>query len=66
MGKTKDRDIIWDAADNWLSELNNFIVPGVLTQQERKSYRRQADKLKNALHREAERERRKQARDADR
>ena len=63
MGKKKDRDIIYDAANSWLNELNEYIVPGVLTKEERKSYRKQADRLQNAMVRERARERRKQARD---
>jgi hypothetical protein len=63
MGKRNDRDIIWGAAEHWLNELNEYIVPGVLTKEERKSYRKQADKLKNAMAREAERMRRKAVRD---
>ena len=66
MGKTKDRALVWGAAESWLNELEEYIVPGVMTNQERKSYRRQADKLKNAMAREQERARRKQARDVDR
>jgi hypothetical protein len=66
MGKKKDRALIWDAAESWHSELTEYIVPGVLTKEERKSYRQQADRLQNAMHREQERARRKQARDVDR
>lgn len=66
MGKKEDRALIWDAADNWLNELDQYIVPGVLTKEERKSYRKQADKLRNAVVREQARARRKQARDVDR
>lgn len=66
MGKTKDRALIWDAAESWHNELSEYIVPGVLTKEERKSYRRQADKLQNAMVRERARQRRKAARDADR
>lgn len=63
MGKTKDRDMVYDAAGQWLNELDEYVVPGVLTKEERKSYRKQADKLRNALHRESERLRRKALRD---
>lgn len=59
MGKQQDKAVIWDAAESWLNELQEYIVPGVLTKEERKSYRRQADKLKNAMAREQERARRK-------
>lgn len=60
MGKTQDRALVFGAAESWLNELNEYIVPGVLTKEERKSYRRQADKLQNALARERERARKKQ------
>lgn len=62
MGKQKDRAVIWDAAESWLNELNEYIVPGVLTGQERRSYRKQVDKLQNAMVRERARQRRKAAR----
>lgn len=62
MGKQKDRAVIWVAAESWLNELNEYIVPGVLTEQERRSYRKQVDKLQNAMVRERARQRRKAAR----
>ncbi len=59
MGKARDMAIITEAAESWHHELVEYIVPGVLTAQERKAYRRQADKLHNALVRQGNRDRRK-------
>lgn len=66
MGKTKDRALIFEAADNWHDELTTYIVPGVLTKEERKHYRKESDKLHNALKREQGRLERKRLRDAQR
>lgn len=63
MGKRKDRAIIFEAADHWHDELVDEIIPNVLTNGERKSCRRQADKLHNALVREQSRLERKRLRE---
>lgn len=59
MGKSKDKALIFEAAEKWHNELTEYIVPDVLTKEERKSYRKEADRLNNAIHRERERARRK-------
>jgi hypothetical protein len=64
MGKRKDRAIIFEAADNWHDELVDEIIPDALTShEERKSYRKQADKLHAALIREQSRLEAKRMRD---
>lgn len=66
MGKGKDRALIDGAAQHWLNELREYIIPGVLTKEERKTYKRQARKLDKALDREASRAEAKRLRDVDR
>lgn len=62
MGKRKDRAVIFEAADHWHDELTDEIIPNVMTKEERKSYRKQADRLHNALIREQGRLERKRLR----
>jgi hypothetical protein len=64
MGKRKDKALIWAAAQSWLNELDEYIVPGVLTREERKSYKRQSKKLSAAIYREQSRAAVKQLRKA--
>lgn len=66
MGKTEDRALVLDAAQNWQDEMTAYIIPGVLTKEERKHYRKESDKLHNALKREQGRLERKRLRDAQR
>lgn len=66
MGKRKDRALIFEAADNWHDELVNEIIPDALTSnEERKDYRKQADKLHAALIREQSRLERKRLREQE-
>jgi hypothetical protein len=66
MGKRKDKALIWDAAQSWLNELDEYIVPGVLTREERKSYKRQSKKLSAAIDREQSRAEARRMRRVDR
>jgi len=66
MGKRKDRKLIAEAADSWLSEMLDYIIPDVQTKEERKSYRKQANKLGAAIARENQRAEARRVRDVDR
>ena len=49
--KKRDKRLIEDAPDSWLNELENEIIPNVLTKEERKSYSKQARQLRGAIER---------------